>query len=484
MKLPDVVARTDALLGRRVAGAVQRHHERRLERIGRVDALRAPPGGWAHGTPPRDGCAVEVLVDGASALPRIAEEIAAARSHVHLAGWHFAPSFALRRDGTHVILRDLLAQVAERADVRVLAWAGAPIPVFRPSRRSVRAGMDVLAQGTGVRVALDSRERPLHCHHEKIVVVDDVVAYVGGIDLTDESGDRFDSSGHPPRVGVGWHDVCARVQGPAVDDVAAHFRMRWREVTGERLEPRERSKRRLAVGTETVQVVRTVPERVYDALPGGDFGILESYVRALRSAESLVYLENQFLWSPEIAQVLREKLEQPPSERFRLVLVLPAKPSSGNDDTRGMLGELVEADGGRGRLLACTLYARSGPVASPVYVHAKVGIVDDRWLTIGSANLNEHSLFNDTELNVVSHDAALARSTRLRLWAEHLEVDASEIDGEPADVVDGRWRPTAEEQLRRRGAGLPLTHRLVLLPGVSSRSERLLGPLQGLLVDG
>ena len=85
--------------------------------------------------------------------------------------------------------------------------------------------------------------------------------------------------------------------------------------------------------------------------------------------------------------------------------MLPSKPNSGGDDTRGVLGELLEADAGAGRLLACTLYARVGRLADPVYVHAKIGIVDDAWLTVGSANLNEHSLFNDTEMNVVTHDA-------------------------------------------------------------------------------
>ena len=164
--------------------------------------------------PPRDGCAVEVLVDGASALPRIAAEIAGARSHVHLAGWLFDPAFALRRDGQPVILRNLLAEVAERADVRVLAWAGAPLPVFRPSRRDVKKSMDALVAGTDIRIALDSRERPLHCHHEKIVVVDDRVAYVGGIDLTSESGDRFDSSRHPARAASAG-TMCARAsRGP------------------------------------------------------------------------------------------------------------------------------------------------------------------------------------------------------------------------------------------------------------------------------
>jgi phosphatidylserine/phosphatidylglycerophosphate/cardiolipin synthase-like enzyme len=119
-----------------------------------------------------------------------------------------------------------------------------------------------------------------------------------------------------------------------------------------------------------------------------------------------------------------------------------------------------------------------------VYVHAKVGIVDDRWLTLGSANLNAHSFFNDTEVNLVTCDAALARDTRLRLWAAHLERGIGEVAGEPSDVVDELWRPIAAEQHERRKRGEPSTHGLVELAPTSRRSERLLGPLQSLVVDG
>ena len=146
---------------------------------------------------------------------------------------------------------------------------------------------------------------------------------------------------------------------------------------------------------------------------------------------------------------------------------------------------LEEADGDGGRFLACCLYQRGGDDARPVYVHAKIGIVDDRWLTIGSANLNEHSLFNDTEVNLVSCEPELARATRERLWAEHLELPLDEVRGrEPAELVDESWYPIAEAQLDRRNRGEPLTHCLVRLPGASRRSRRLLGPLQGLVVDG
>ena len=438
-------------------------------------------GGWARGTPPREGCSLEVLIDGAEALPHVARELESAASHVHIAGWHFSPDFALTRDDDPRILRNLLGELSTRVDVRVLAWAGAPLPLFRPSRMAVRRMRDRLCDGTRIACALDSKERPLHCHHEKTIVIDDRLAFVGGIDLTAESGDRFDSSRHAARAQVGWHDLSVRLEGPIVADVAEHFRVRWREVTGEALPSVRPTKPK---GQAQAQIVRTVPEHVYASVPRGEFGILESYVGALRGARELVYLENQFLWSPEIVGILRDKLVRAPSDGFRLVLVLPSKPNTGSDDTRGALAELVEADAGAGRLLACTLYARHGELSDPIYVHAKVGIVDDAWLTVGSANLNDHSLFNDTEVNVVTHDARLARATRLRLWSEHLELPEKEIRGSATEVVDRHWKPISAEQLDRRRSGRPLTHRLVRLPHVSRRTGRLLGPLQGLLVDG
>jgi phosphatidylserine/phosphatidylglycerophosphate/cardiolipin synthase-like enzyme len=368
-----------------MTAAMLAHHRRRLARVGWERALDAPAGGWADvDPPPRNRNSLEVLIDGAAALPAIAEELLAAESHVRIAGWFFTPSFALIRDREAPVLRDLLAEPT-------------------------------------------------------------------------------------------------RIEGPAVADVARHFDMRWGEVTGELSNPPAPA---APAGEVELQVVRTVPERVYGAVRRGDFGILESYVRALRSAERFVYLENQFLWSPEIEAVLIDKLRNPPSDDFRLLALLPSHANSGADDTRGVLGELLQADGGAGRVLAATILARSGPRADQIYVHAKVGIVDDAWLTIGSANLNEHSLFNDTEMNVVTHDPALARTTRLRLWSEHLERPIDEIDGDPTAVIGTVWRPIAEEQLARREAGLPLTHRLVRLPNVSRRSSRLRGPVSGLFVDG
>ena len=99
-------------------------------------------------------------------------------------------------------------------------------------------------------------------------------------------------------------------------------------------------------------------------------------------------------------------------------------------------------------------------------MHAKIGVVDDRWLAIGSANLNAHSLYNDTEACVITCDAKLVHDTRLRLWREHLEADNPTFE---------TWRARAQDDAYDRVA---------LLPGVSRRIRRFLGPINGLVVDG
>jgi phosphatidylserine/phosphatidylglycerophosphate/cardiolipin synthase-like enzyme len=463
--------RADQALGDGLDSLVLAHHRRRLARLGRLAVLDVPPGGWAAGDPPpREGNGVDVLVDGSEALQAIAEAVSAARSHVWLAGWHFSPELRLSEGGP--TLRELLAEAAARIEVRVLAWAGAPLPLFRPSQREVREAREELTRGTKIVYALDDRERPMHCHHEKLVVVDGDLTFVGGIDLSLLGGNRLDTPQHPARGSVGWHDAAARLRGPAVADVADHFALRWRDVTGEELPAAAQPS---AAGDLEVQLVRTVPEHVYPSLRGGDFRIAESYLRALRSAERLVYLESQFLWSPELVSVLADKLRDPPRDDFRLVVLLPTHAKNGQEDTRGQLGVLAEADaeGGGDRFLACTL-RQPGPGSKQVYVHAKIGIVDDRWLTIGSANLNEHSLFNDTEVNLVCDDEGLARAVRLRLWSEHLECDPAELEDEPTQIVDERWRPQAGED----------SGKLRLLPRVSRRAKGVFGPLNGFLVDG
>ncbi|WP_367131746.1 phosphatidylserine/phosphatidylglycerophosphate/cardiolipin synthase family protein [Saccharothrix sp. HUAS TT1] len=469
MGLLDVV---DAKLGDGLESMLCAHHARRLRKLGWGAVFGSESGWWAARPPVRTGNRVEVLVDGREVLPAIAEAIGSARKSVHLAGWCASPDFRLTREPGSPTLRELLASAAERVPVRVLLWAGPPVPMFEPTRKRVLASRREFTRDSAVRCEIDARERTLHCHHEKIVVVDDEIAFVGGMDLTAVEGDRHDDPSHPPREPLGWHDIGSRLEGPIVADVAEHFRQRWQEIAGEELPPVPAP---APVGSSSAQLVRTIPERTYDFIPNGEFSLLDSYLRALRAAERIVYIENQFLWSPEVTEVLLDKLRNPPHPDFRVVLVLPRKPSNGADTTRGQLGRLLDADDGSRRLVAATLASHDGETSTSVYVHAKLAIVDDRWLSVGSANLNEHSLFNDTEVNLVTDDADVARDARLRLWSEHLQRPVEEVSGPPHEVVDELWRGALESSGK---------HRLTALPGVSRRAGRLQGPLRGLLVDG
>ncbi|HXD64361.1 MAG TPA: phospholipase D-like domain-containing protein [Solirubrobacteraceae bacterium] len=485
-----LVGRFDRLLGEGVEATVTAKHRRRLSKLGWRRVFEpSSPGVFATGDPPpREGCQLDVLIDGANALPEIAEAISRAKRFVHITGWHLEPAFELVRGRPNGAVGVLLAEMAEKVDVRVLVWSGAPVPLFHPSRGEVSETLDNLTRHTRIQAQGDPKEHPFHCHHEKTVIIDGEVAFVGGIDMTSSAGDRYDVQAHHARRSMGWHDVGTRLRGPAVADVNDHFRTRWLELTQEELPALPAPE---PAGNSTVQVVRTVEEDMYDSLPRGDFSIFESYARVLRSARELIYLENQFLWSPELVSIIAEKLRHPPTPEFRVVVLLPAKANNGAEDTKGQVGRLIDADDDAGdqtkRFLAVTIRALSPTHdrADPVYVHAKVAAVDDRWLIVGSANLNAHSLFNDTEMCVATDDAALARDTRIRLWAEHLEMDEATVRDTPATVlVDDRWHPIADEQLERDRANLPATHRLLELPGASRRSARLLGPLNGLFTDG
>ena len=176
--------------------------------------------------------------------------------------------------------------------------------------------------------------------------------------------------------------------------------MRWYETTGERLAPVTTPRRRAPSSCRSSGRSRRSSTLPQGRATSGSLS-LASAIRAARA----VHLPGEPV--PLVARDCRcahGEDRQSPSPDFRVLALLPAKPNSGVDDTRGVLGELLEADAGNGHLFASTIFARSGNRADPIYVHAKVAIIDDAWLTIGSANLNEHSLFNDTEMSIVSHD--------------------------------------------------------------------------------
>ena len=272
---------------------------------------------------------------------------------------------------------------------------------------------DAFARGTRIRVALDARERPMHCHHEKLVIVDGEVAFVGGIDLTVVRR-------RPARQRASTR-LAARSAGttPPTRITRPGRRGRRRALprsAGARSRASSSPSRRTAGDRRDVelQIVRTVPEKIYDALPRGEFSILESYL-ARSPLGRAAHLPRE-----PVPLVARDRRRcSPTSCGTRPTSASACSCCCRRNRTTDATTRAASSDASRPPprpRRSASSRARSISAASdaqPVYVHAKIGIVDDRWLTIGSANLNEHSLFNDTEVNVVCADPATrARDAR------------------------------------------------------------------------
>jgi phosphatidylserine/phosphatidylglycerophosphate/cardiolipin synthase-like enzyme len=327
---------------------------------------------------------------------------------------------------------------------------------------------------------LDMRVRPRGSHHQKLVVLrhrdrpERDVAYVGGIDLCHGRRDRHDHGGDEQPCPLGpaygprppWHDVQVAIHGPAVADVETVFRERWEDPAPLSRNPLRRWRDRLLrpiepppcpvplpdparCGTDAVQVLRTYPyrRRGYSFAPSGERSIARAYRKALERARHLVYLEDQYLWCPRVVRAFAEALAAQPG--LRLIAVVPQFPITGPNQewrptgsaaapqllARARSLDLLQRLGGE----RVAIYGVENHAGTPVYVHAKVCVIDDTWATVGSANLNLRSWSYDSELSCaiisqVPGEHGLARQLRLDLAREHLD----RAEGDDADLRDPR----------------------------------------------
>jgi len=356
--------------------------------------------------------------------------------------------------------------VNKGVEVKALIWACPELFLHYNPKAAEKQLMQV-----GVTCILDDSahgviHHPIESLHQKIVVVDGTHAFVGGIDMLIELNGDFDrwdthvhqlfsplrrsevhDSPHP------WHDAHAVIEGPAVGDVELNFRQRWNDVVQRHhwdkqllvpehpLPPPFKSK-------SQVQVARTVPGHTYSFAPKtGIQGIAQLYAQALSNAQQFIYLENQYFWlhafygidnnllgtdSPDMERNLRE-LASALQRGVTVAIVLPDHPNVGRAFTDAGLTHLRHAAPEaveQGRLqafcLATSITVDGHEHYRPIYVHAKVAIIDDLWSTVGSANLNNKGMRDDTEMNVATLDAELAVGLRMMLLAEHVGLMAEE----------------------------------------------------------
>ncbi|MDP8237353.1 MAG: VTT domain-containing protein [Candidatus Erginobacter occultus] len=394
---------------------------------------------------------VAFLVDSASYYRAFYRAVQRARKTVYIVGWDIDRRVQLLRgeegDGTPVRLGKFLNRAARKLklDIYILVWD--PALIYRFEREAFPWLSLGWKSPRRVRFHLDSSHPLGSSLHQKIVVIDDEVAFSGGIDLgarrwdTSEhrSGDnrRRDPGGKkfPP-----FHDLQMAVSGEAAARLGELARRRWERATGEKLEPPSAGgdpwPENLCPDLEDIPVAiaRTYPP--YRGLPA--IREVEAlYLDAVAAARRFIYIENQYFTSRRIGEALARRLEE--RDGPEVVLVLPRHCQGWlEESTMGVLRERR-----LGALRSADRYGRLGvyyPVtenATPVMVHSQAMIVDDLLLRIGSANLSNRSLGTDVECDLAlerrdDESAGAISGFRDRLLAEHLGRERGEISRELA----------------------------------------------------
>src|SRR5690349_1011283 len=393
------------------------------------------------------GNLVQPLVDGRGYFARLCAEINAAGRGDQVFFVDFRGDFDEQLDGPGTEAGEVLGRAARRGvSVFGLLWRSQP----RALHQSEEANADFVRQidEDGGQVLLDARTRRGGSHHQKLVVLRHPgapgrdCAFVGGIDLghsrNDDAGHRGDPQvmefpdSYGPRPP--WHDIQAEVRGPAVHDLEHTFRERWygssvldlpspvRQLYDRAYHMGAVTSRPLPEpvpddgtvrGPHAVQVLRTYPARLrrYPFAPHGERSIAHAYRKALARARRLIYLEDQYLWSRPVARMFAAALHAHPD--LHIIAVVPRHPDNDGRVTRmpGLMARhdmvrLLRAAGGS----RFAVYDLANHAGTPVYVHAKVVVVDDVWAMVGSDNLNRRSWTHDSELSIGVLDAT--RDTR------------------------------------------------------------------------
>ncbi len=398
-----------------------------------------------------------MLVDGAAYFAALRESLLKAKHCIYIAGWDIDSRMRLvgasgkPDDGLPDTLAEFLSAIAQRRPdltIHLLLW---DFSVLYSLEREVFPTLSLNWRTPDqIRFCLDD-DLPLGCsQHQKIVVVDDAVAYSGGLDLTIRRWDtpdhdlnndlRHDPSGHPYRP---FHDVQAVMDGAAAKALGDLFRDRWRRAGC--LEPEVS-----AVATDCW------PDSVVPDFTDVDIGIARTYPQRegapeireverlfldmIDAAERTIYVENQFMTCDAIARRLAQRMRQ--RRDLEAVLVAPNTPESWIEshtmrNGRIRFRRILEDAGVFDRVRFVHPQVQQDGASVDTMVHSKVMAIDDRLLRIGSANLNNRSMGTDTECDIVIEAGNEKQRTaigelRNRLLGEHCGASAQDV----AELLD------------------------------------------------
>lgn len=402
-----------------------------------------------------------ILVDGRDFYRAFYDACCQAQRTILMAGWQFSCGVELvrgedaagcRYPTTLIELLSALCEERPELHVYMLPWDSSPVFAFE---REPLQRLKLRVKGhPRIHWKMDNMHPAGASHHQKLFIIDRGIAMLGGMDVCSA---RWDDRAHHARSAIRdrrhrpYHDVNAFVTGEAVDVLRAWFVRRWEIATRDKLElpdqPRTSIHIRSSfdVSAPRVGLARTWPHMPASALPETR-ELLRLHQRAIGQARQLIYIENQYFSSYEIATALECRMRQggPPLE---IVMVMPQKSpglkervSIGVYQAR-IFDRLTKLAKQTGHHFGVYYQAANGDDETPVFIHAKVLAVDDRFLLVSSANLTNRSMGFDTELGVAWESPTpneSLRTARLELLAEHCGMSRDEAAarfGEPRHLV-------------------------------------------------
>jgi phospholipase D1/2 len=418
-----------------------------------------------------------LLVDADDYYRSFYREALQAERHILLSGWQFDSNVALLRGPeaeqapapvTLLAFLNHLCETKPELQIWILAWDFHI--VFAIEREWMQKLVFDWATNERLHFRFDSHHVENGSHHQKFAVIDQRVSFLGGLDLCEHRWDeRSHKNVNPLRISRGephrpFHDIQVYLRGPEIaGSISELFLSRWERSGGEpiALQPaRAAGDRRapaadgdpqglLPIESSVVALGRTDPYGAPDG-PEKCIEIRNLYLDAISAAEELVYIETQYFSSHVIGEALERRMRDSGKPALEIVLVINMKGETLKEQAAvglaqaELIGKMREVAAATGHRLGIyyTIPA-CGPgetVEHTTYVHSKLMIVDDRLLTVGSANLTNRSLVVDTELNATVEAARAGdplgqsiRKIRAALLGEH--TGGPDVDRGPGLVA-------------------------------------------------
>ena len=407
-----------------------------------------------------------MLVDGSGYYSALADTIPRAKRTVAIVGWDLDTRARLGPSGGDgpllPPLREWLRSVADAnpsLEIYILTW-DFPV-IFANVRDPLLVREQDPFEHPRIHLHFDSEHPPGASHHQKVVVIDDCLAFFGGMDIAGGRWDTPEHRHHDIRRGGGgaepyppYHDVQAVVDGDAARVLAGIVRDRWSRAAGTPMAPAGEPWDLWPAGVEPDVIDATVGISRTDVPADAEVGcheIEQLHLDLIAAARDSIYIENQYLTSATMTGALCRRLEA--DDGPEIVLVLPL------DNAGWLEANTIEAlrirsvrrlrASDRFRRLRLCYPAVPGDGELCVGLHSKVLVVDDRLFRVGSSNLTNRSMRLDTELDATieaatpEHRAAVLR-LRNRLLAEHLGMPLADVeaflsaDGSLVRLVDAR----------------------------------------------